>query len=156
MVFSSSFYFSSTQKCLPLAQTPPEAPPNTQALPVCLTRAESMPWGFPSQWSLTWPGASVCLHSHRHPAALPVPLHLLLGSAGGLAPVPSAHGGARRQCRPHALLLHAGLGRACLHHRYPHPHPGLCGSTSQGPPSCHILPTHIPGSTSQGHRPSSP
>lgn len=106
------------QQCLPLAQTPPEAPPYTQALALCLMRAESMSWGFARQ-SLTWPGASVCLHSHCHPAALPVPLHLLLGSAGGLAPVPGAHGGARRQCWPYALLLHAGLGCACLHHRYP-------------------------------------
>lgn len=120
MLSSSSVPLTSPapQQCLPLAQTPPEAPPYTQALPLCLMSADSMSWGLPGQ-SLTWPGASVRLHSHRHPAALPVPLHLLLGSAGGLAPVPSAHGGARRQCRPHALLLHAGLGCACLHHRYP-------------------------------------
>ena len=37
---------------------------------------------------------------------------------------PRGHRGARCQRRPHAILLHAGLGRARLHHRYPHPQPG--------------------------------
>lgn len=43
------------QQCLPLAHTPPEAPPYTQALPLCLMRADSVTWGLPRQ-SLTWPG----------------------------------------------------------------------------------------------------
>lgn len=95
--------------------------PTPRPSPSACGEQNPRPGGSVVSQSLTWPGASVCLHSHRHPAALPVPLHLLLGPAGGLAPVPSAHGGARRQCWPHALLLHAGLGRPCLHHRYPIP-----------------------------------
>lgn len=77
---------------------------------------------------MSWP--SVCLHSYCHPAALPVPLHLLLGSAGGLTPVPGAHRGSRCQCQPYAFLLHAGLGRSCFHHRYP-------GSTFMHVPQTH-------------------
>lgn len=101
-----------------------EAPPNPQALLPSLVRAAPMLWlCLVTDWAL--PGPSVRLHSHRHPAALPVPLRLFLGSPGGPAPVPGAHRGARRQRRPHALLLHAGLGRARLHHRYPRPLPGL-------------------------------
>lgn len=89
-LFSISPYFPSILQYLPLAQTCPEAPPNPQAFPLCLTRAEPLLWVC-LVTDLLWPGPSVCLHSHRHPAALPVPLRLFLGSAGGLAPVPGAH-----------------------------------------------------------------
>lgn len=156
---------------------PPGAASSTQALLSSLVRAEPTPWVWPGP-DRAWP--SVCLHSHCHPAALPVSLHLLLGAAGGLAPVPGAHRGARRQCRPHAILLHAGLGRACLHHRYPppparvlrvyiprasahlyatfshiHPRPGGRTSLCPGPssPQASLWFNSVPGSPTQGEGP---
>lgn len=95
-------------------------------------------------WALTQarPGPSVCLHSHCHPAALPLYLcafswRLCWRPCTCCRRSPRSLGDVT--CRPHAILLHAGLGCACLHHRCPpRPQPGL-RSTSLGP-RCTFMP----------------
>lgn len=59
----------------------------------------------------------VFVHSHRHPAPLLLPVHLLLALPGGAARLPHDQRSARHQLWAHEILLPNWLGSACLHHR---------------------------------------